>query len=237
MRIIPAIDIINAQCVRLSQGDYTQKTVYNQSPLEVAKQYEASGIKYLHLVDLDGAKAHGVVNLKVLETIATQTELQIDFGGGIKSEDDVKAVFNAGAKQITVGSIAVSNPELVKRWIADYGKEQIILGADCKNRMIATQGWTKTSTTTIYDLIEAYRLLGLDRVICTDIAKDGMLNGPSFDLYTSLLERFSIKLIASGGVRSLEDLTLLKQLGCEAAIIGKAIYENKITLKQLETLC
>ncbi|MEP2935343.1 MAG: 1-(5-phosphoribosyl)-5-[(5-phosphoribosylamino)methylideneamino]imidazole-4-carboxamide isomerase [Gilvibacter sp.] len=237
MRIIPAIDIINAQCVRLSQGDYAKKTIYNQSPLEVAKQFEANGIKYLHLVDLDGAKAHGVVNLKVLEAIATQTDLQIDFGGGIKSEEDVKAVFNAGARQITVGSIAISNPEIVKRWITTYGKEQIILGADCKNQMIATQGWTNTSSTTIFDLIESYRVLGLDRVICTDIAKDGMLNGPSVALYASLLERFNIKLIASGGVRSIEDLTQLKQMGCEAAIIGKALYENKITLKQLETLC
>jgi phosphoribosylformimino-5-aminoimidazole carboxamide ribotide isomerase len=237
MRIIPAIDIINGKCVRLSQGDYSKQTTYSDSPLDVAKRFEDYGIKYLHLVDLDGAKAKGVVNYKTLEAIATQTSLQIDFGGGIKSEKDVALAFNSGAAQITVGSVAVSNPEAVTEWVGTYGANKIILGADCKDGMIATHGWTKTSQLTVFDFIESYQTLGLNQIVCTDIAKDGMLTGPSVELYKALIERFDIKLVASGGVHAMEDLYELKAIGCEAAIIGKAIYENKITLKQLMTLC
>lgn len=237
MRIIPAIDIINGKCVRLSQGDYGQMTTYSDTPTEVAKAFEANGIKYIHLVDLDGAKAKGIVNYKALEDIANKTSLEIDFGGGIKSERDVKLAFSAGARKITLGSIAVANPELVCSWLAVYGPDKLILGADCKDQMIATQGWTKTSHLSVFDLIKSYKAEGFKSIICTDIAKDGMLQGPSIELYKSILDRFNINLIASGGVRSIADLQALKQLGCEAAIIGKALYENKITLTQLSKLC
>lgn len=238
MRIIPAIDIIDGKCVRLSQGDYAQKTVYNENPLEVAKQFEDAGLKYLHLVDLDGAKAKKVVNWKVLESITSQTHLNVDFGGGLRTTKDVQTVFNCGAKQITAGSIAVNDRETVLDWISRFGAEKIILGADAKNGRIATHGWLDDSGLDAIEFIASYQQEGIEYVVCTDIAKDGMLEGPSIELYKQILKKNAeLKLIASGGVSSLEDLIKLKEIGCEAAIVGKAIYEGKITLNELSELC
>ena len=237
MRIIPAIDIIDGKCVRLSKGDYATAKVYVENPLEMAKEIEASGLKYLHLVDLDGAKAKKIVNLKVLEKLANKTNLEIDFGGGIKSSTDVQDAFNAGAAAITGGSIAVSNMELFLEWLHKYGAEKIILGADCRNGMIATQGWTEDSTLPVMNFISDYEKRGIQKVICTDISKDGMLEGPSVELYKNLMAQSGIKLIASGGVSSMEDLVELKKIGCDGAIVGKAIYEGHVTLKELAELC
>ncbi|MBQ0768453.1 MAG: 1-(5-phosphoribosyl)-5-[(5-phosphoribosylamino)methylideneamino]imidazole-4-carboxamide isomerase [Bizionia sp.] len=242
MRILPAIDIIDGKCVRLTKGDYSTKKIYNENPLEVAKQFEDSGITYLHLVDLDGAKAKHIVNYKVLENIATKTNLKIDFGGGLKSSDDLITAFNSGAKQITGGSIAVHDTEIFESWIAKYGAQKIILGADCKNENIAINGWLEESSLKVVPFIKDYQKKGIQYVICTDIAKDGMLEGPSFDLYKKIIDECttgnskdqSIKLIASGGISSIDELPKLKALGCEAVIIGKAIYENRISLKELE---
>ncbi|MDA8947580.1 1-(5-phosphoribosyl)-5-[(5-phosphoribosylamino)methylideneamino]imidazole-4-carboxamide isomerase [Flavobacteriaceae bacterium] len=235
MRIIPAIDIIEGKCVRLSKGDYTTKKIYNESPLEVAKAYEDHGIEYLHLVDLDGAKSKHIVNHKVLETIATKTALQIDFGGGLKTVEDLNIAFESGASQITGGSIAVKSPETFISWIQTYGSDKIILGADVKGIHIATDGWLETSDQTLFDFVKHYQKQGVEYVICTDISKDGMLEGPAFDLYARLLAKSKIKLIASGGISKFEELPELKTLGCEGVIIGKAIYENRISLKQLES--
>ena len=237
MRIIPAIDIIDGKCVRLTKGDYSTKKIYNENPLEVAKEFEANGIKYLHLVDLDGAKSKHIVNHKVLESISKNTSLKIDFGGGIKSNEDVKIAFDNGAQQITAGSIAVHNPELLLSWLAAYGSDKIILGADANNRKIATQGWLENSETDVLDFIADYAQKGVEYVVCTDIAKDGMLQGTSNELYQEILLKAKVKLIASGGVSSINDLLKLNQIGCEGAIIGKAIYEQKITLQELQTLC
>lgn len=237
MRIIPAIDIINGMAVRLTKGDYNTEKVYNENPLEVAKEFEASGIKYLHLVDLDGAKAQHIVNNKVLYDIATNTNLIIDFGGGLKSNEDVKIAFENGAKQITGGSIAAKNPSLFLEWLKIYGSEKIILGADCLERKIATHGWQQSSELDVIDFINGYKEKGIEHVICTDISKDGMLEGTSNDLYKEIISKTKVQLIASGGVSSMNDLHLLKELGCEGAIIGKAIYENNISLKDLSTLC
>jgi phosphoribosylformimino-5-aminoimidazole carboxamide ribotide isomerase len=237
MRLIPAIDIIDGKCVRLTKGDYSTTKIYNESPLEVAKQFEAHGIKHLHIVDLDGAKAKSIVNYKVLELVASKTSLKIDFGGGIKSDEDIKVAFNSGAQQITAGSIAVKNKEQVLKWLATYGAEKIILGADCRDKKIATQGWTETSSLDVIDFIKDYELAGIKSVICTDISKDGMLEGASEILYKEIMEQTTINLIASGGVANMDDLYSLKALGCEGAIIGKAIYEGRITMKQLEELC
>ena len=238
MRIIPAIDIIDGKCVRLSQGDYAQKTVYNENPLEVAKQFEAAGLKYLHLVDLDGAKAKKVVNWKVLESITSNTNLQVDFGGGLRTTQDVKTVFEAGAIQITAGSIAVNDRETVLQWISQFGAEKIILGADAKNGRIATHGWLDDSGLDAIDFISDYQQEGIQYVVCTDIAKDGMLAGPSIQLYKQILAaNKGLKLIASGGVSSIKDLMELKEINCEAAIVGKAFYEGKISLKELAELC
>lgn len=235
MRIIPAIDIIEGKCVRLTKGDYTTKKIYNENPVEVAKQFEDSGITYLHVVDLDGAKASHIVNYKVLEAIATRTSLKIDFGGGLKSDNDLHIAFESGASQITGGSIAVKNPELFESWIGKYGANKIILGADCNNEKIAIQGWQEASELNVVPFIKGYESKGIRYVICTDIAKDGMLEGPSFDLYVKILEQSpEIQLIASGGISTYEELPKLSELGCEGVIIGKAIYENKISLKQLE---
>ncbi|MTI41569.1 1-(5-phosphoribosyl)-5-[(5-phosphoribosylamino)methylideneamino]imidazole-4-carboxamide isomerase [Fulvivirga lutimaris] len=234
MRLIPAIDIIDGQCVRLSQGSYDTKKVYEKDPTEVAKRFEDSGIKYLHLVDLDGAKKGQITNWKVLESIANNTDLIIDFGGGIKTNEDIEIAFNAGASQITCGSIAVKNPQQVLDWIAKYGADKLILGADVKDKMIATGGWIETSTIQLDDHIATYLKQGIKSVICTDIATDGMLQGPNLSLYKELLSTFpELKLIASGGVSSIEDLKKLKAAGQFGAIIGKAIYENKISLKEL----
>jgi len=235
MRIIPAIDIIEGKCVRLSKGDYDTKIIYNENPLEVAKSFEAHGIEYLHLVDLDGAKSSKIVNYKILEQIATQTSLKIDFGGGLKSDDDLRIAFESGANQITGGSIAVKNRAIFEKWISEYGSEKIILGADAKDEKIAVSGWLEESNEDLVPFIQDYQSKGIQYVICTDIAKDGMLQGPSFDLYSKILEEAKgIKLIASGGISTFDELPKLAELGCEGTIIGKAIYEGRITLKQLE---
>ena len=234
MRIIPAIDLIDGKCVRLSKGDYTTQKIYNQSPLEVAKAYEDHGIKYLHLVDLDGAKSKHIVNHNILETLATKTNLKIDFGGGLKSEQDIDIAFESGASQITGGSIAVKAPETFLDWIIRYGADKIILGADVKGLNIATDGWLETSDQSLFEFLEYYKIRGVESVICTDISKDGMLEGPAFELYREVLKKVDIKLIASGGISKFEELPELEILGCEGVIIGKAIYENRISLKQLE---
>ena len=236
MRIIPAIDIIEGKCVRLSKGDYNTKIIYNENPLEVAKSFEAHGIEYLHLVDLDGAKSNQIVNYKILEQIASQTNLKIDFGGGLKSDVDLKIAFESGASQITGGSIAVKNRLIFEKWIAEYGSNKIILGADANNEKVAVSGWLEESNEDLVPFIKNYRSKGIQYVICTDIAKDGMLEGPSFDLYVKILaESRGIKLIASGGISTFDELPKLAELGCEGTIIGKAIYEGRISLKQLET--
>ncbi|WP_343586700.1 1-(5-phosphoribosyl)-5-[(5-phosphoribosylamino)methylideneamino]imidazole-4-carboxamide isomerase [Flavobacterium sp.] len=235
MRIIPAIDIIEGKCVRLSKGDYDTKIIYNENPLEVAKSFEAHGIEYLHLVDLDGAKSSKIVNYKILEQIATQTSLKIDFGGGLKSDDDLRIAFESGANQITGGSIAVKNRAIFEKWISEYGSEKIILGADAKDEKIAVSGWLEESNEDLVPFIQDYQSKGIQYVICTDIAKDGMLQGPSFDLYSKILaEAKGVKLIASGGISTFDELPKLAELGCEGTIIGKAIYEGRISLKQLE---
>lgn len=235
MRIIPAIDIIEGKCVRLSKGDYDTKIIYNENPLEVAKSFEAHGIEYLHLVDLDGAKSSQIVNYKILEQIATKTKLKIDFGGGLKSDSDLTIAFESGANQITGGSIAVKNRIIFEKWIAEYGSDKIILGADANNEKVAVSGWLEESNEDLIPFIQDYQNKGIQYVICTDIAKDGMLEGPSFDLYQKILEQAQgIKLIASGGISTFDELPKLAELGCEGTIIGKAIYEGRITLKQLE---
>lgn len=237
MRIIPAIDIIDGKCVRLSKGDYDSKKIYNENPLEVAKEFEDAGIQYLHLVDLDGAKSKHVVNYKILEQICSKTSLKVDFGGGIKSDEDIKIAFESGAKQITGGSIAVKNAELFESWIEKYGSDKIILGADAMNGMIATDGWLETSEMELLPFIKEYRSKGIEYVICTDISKDGMLAGSANDLYRNILGETDIKLIASGGVTSMKDIEELTEMKCDGAIIGKAIYEGRITLKELSKLC
>ena len=237
MRIIPAIDIIEGKCVRLSKGDYNTKKIYNENPLEVAKEFEDNGIQYLHLVDLDGAKSKHIVNYKILESITNNTQLKVDFGGGLKSDEDLKIAFESGAHQITGGSIAANDPEVFIKWLTKYGNEKIILGADCMNRKIATNGWLESSELDVVDFIKDYQSKGIDYVICTDIAKDGMLQGTSNDLYKEIISKTNVKLIASGGVATIDDLIKVKELGCEGAIVGKAIYEGKITLKELRELC
>ncbi|SMG28591.1 1-(5-phosphoribosyl)-5-[(5-phosphoribosylamino)methylideneamino] imidazole-4-carboxamide isomerase [Marivirga sericea] len=235
MHIIPAIDIIDGKCVRLTKGDYSQKTEYNKNPLEVAKEFEAAGIQRLHLVDLDGAKAKQVVNLDVLKTIAKNTNLTIDFGGGVQSTKDLNDVFDAGANQITGGSIAIKNEALFTEWIEEFGGEKIILGADVKGHHIAIHGWQESSEKHIFDFLEHYLAKGLKYVICTDVSKDGALQGTSNTLYQDILERFpDVKLIASGGVSSVEDLHILDKMDVYGAIVGKAIYEKRINLSDLK---
>lgn len=237
MKIIPAIDIIDGKCVRLTKGDYSTKKIYNEDPLEVAKSFEDNGIQFLHLVDLDGAKSSRIINSKVLERLASNTSLSIDFGGGLKSNEDVRIAFECGAKQITGGSIAAKNRPLFTVWIENYGGDKIILGADCKDRMIATDGWLEGSDTDVIEFIQSYETKGIKEVISTDIAKDGMLEGPSIELYKDIMNQTDVNLIASGGVSSINDLIELKNIGCSGAIVGKAIYEGKITLKELKELC
>ena len=235
MRIIPAIDIIDGKCVRLSKGDYATKKVYNENPLEIAKRFEGHGIRCLHLVDLDGAKSKHIVNHKVLESIASKTSLHIDFGGGLKSDEDLKIAFDSGARQVTGGSIAVKDPEVFTSWIRKFGAEKIILGADANDEKIAISGWQEESGRELIPFIREYREKGIHYVICTDISKDGMLGGPSFDLYAKILQEVpELKLIASGGISEYDELPRLAEIGCEGTIIGKAIYENRINLKQLE---
>jgi len=235
IKLIPAIDLIDGKCVRLTQGDYGQKKIYNENPLEVAKEIEGAGIKNLHLVDLDGAKQKKIVNNKVLELITSNTSLDVDFGGGLQSDTDLDIAFQSGAKQITGGSIAVKNKNLFSNWITKFGTEKIILGADCKNGMIAVSGWQETTEISVFDLIEEYLNKGIQYCICTDVAKDGLLQGPSFELYQTIRTKFpTLKLIASGGVTSIDDIYKLNDMGIYGAIIGKAFYEGRIKLNDLK---
>jgi phosphoribosylformimino-5-aminoimidazole carboxamide ribotide isomerase len=234
MQIIPAIDLIDGKCVRLTEGDYAQKKIYNEDPLEVAKAFEGVGLMRLHLVDLDGAKAGEVVNWKVLEKIANQTALQIDFGGGIKKEATLKTVFDTGASYATIGSLAVNNRIVFEEWIARFGANAFMLGADVYKEKIAIGGWIEKTNMDVYEFMESYINKGIGQFFCTDIEKDGKLAGPSRALYQKIIKQFpELHLIASGGVSNIEDLKLLRAIGCSGAIVGKAIYENRITLKEL----
>ena len=237
MRIIPAIDIIDGKCVRLTQGDYAQKKIYNENPLEVAKEFEDAGLKYLHLIDLDGAKAGKVVNWKVLETLTTNTKLNVDFGGGIKTDEEVRRLFDLGIKQVNIGSIAVTQPLKIGEWIELFGCGKIILSADVKNEMIAISGWQEDSSILITTFLKDYIQKGVEYVTCTDISTDGMLTGPNVELYTKILLSFpQLNLVASGGVSCLDDLIELQQIGVDGAIVGKAIYEGRITLEELSKI-
>lgn len=235
MQIIPAIDIIDGKCVRLTEGDYSQKKIYNEHPLEVAKRFEDAGLNRLHLVDLDGAKAGAVKNWKVLEQIAGKTSLVIDFGGGIKTEKDVSIVFESGAALATVGSVAVKDPTALEQWFQQFGADRFFLGADVKNEKITVGGWLETTSVWIYDFLEQYQAKGIRNVFCTDVSKDGKLEGPATDLYREIRDRFpDLALVASGGVSSLKDLESLREVPCNGVIIGKAIYEGRITLDELK---
>lgn len=237
MKVIPAIDIIGGQCVRLTKGDYNQKKVYGDDPSVIAREFEAAGISHLHVVDLDGAKAKHVVNISTLESITSATKLSVDFGGGVKTREDLEKVFAAGAKQVTAGSIAVSNKEEVRRWIDEFGAEKIILGADVLDEKVMVHGWQESSGEDLMEFLAYYAQLGVHYVICTDISKDGVLQGPSFDLYQKIQQRFpKLKLIASGGVSGKEDLVRLKAQGLYGAIVGKAFYEGRITLEEIKTI-
>ena len=234
-QIIPAIDLIEGKCVRLTQGDYAKKTIYNENPLEVAKQFEDAGLTRLHLVDLDAAKAKKIINWKVLERIATQTRLHVDFGGGVQSNDDLRVVFESGAKQVTGGSIAVKNPDLFEKWLTQYGGDCIILGADARNERVAVSGWEEGTGLWVYDFVEKWVEKGVKYAISTDVAKDGLLQGPSFDLYKNLQERTpDLHIIASGGVSNLSDIEKLAEMKLFGVIVGKAIYEGRVSLADLE---
>lgn len=235
MYIIPAIDIIEGKCVRLTQGDYSQKKVYNENPVEVAKMFEDAGISRLHLVDLDGAKQKKIINAKVLENIASKTNLHIDFGGGVQSDEDIRLAFNSGAKQITGGSIAIKNPDLFESWLKSYGSEKIILGADARNEKISVSGWEEETSIWIYDFLEKWIDKGVKYTISTDVAKDGLLQGTSVDLYKKMKGQFSdLQIIASGGVSNMKDIEDLVELNIFGVIVGKAIYEGRISLKEIE---
>lgn len=234
MQIIPAIDIINGKCVRLSKGDYNQQKIYSDHPLEMAKKFEDAGLQRLHIVDLDGAKAGKLQNLKVLETVAAGTKMVTDFGGGIKTIDDASSVFNAGANMVTLGSIAVKNPGMIEEWVMEFGSDKIFIGADVLDEKIKISGWLEDGGLSIYDFINKMLAIGADNIFCTDISKDGMMEGPSVRLYEKIIEKYpGIKLTASGGVVTLADVLLLKETGCKGAIIGKAIYEGTISLAKL----
>lgn len=234
MQIIPAIDLIGGKCVRLSQGDYSSKKEYHDDPLEMAKRFEGVGIQRLHLVDLDGAKAKKIINADVLERICSGTNLQVDFGGGIQADEEIEKAFTLGAKQVTGGSIAVKNPTLFEAWISTYGAEKIILGADAKNKKIAVGGWEETTSVDLIPFIKSYFEKGIRYVICTDVAKDGLLQGPSVELYQEILQEIpDLKLIASGGVSSMKDLEELEKIGVYGTIVGKAYYEGRVTLDEL----
>ena len=237
MEIVPAIDIIDGKCVRLSKGDYNAQKTYSDSPLDVAMRFQDAGIRRLHLVDLDGARSKHIVNYPVLEAITTHTDLTVDFGGGIKTTSDLETALGCGAAMVTVGSTAVTDPDLMTKWIEDFGQEHIILGADARDGKISVNGWKEDSVLTLSDFIRDYIKKGITQVLCTDINRDGMLQGPAVELYRSLLKEFpGIKLIASGGVSSVQDLIDLKEAGLPAAIVGKAYYEGRITLEQLSEL-
>jgi phosphoribosylformimino-5-aminoimidazole carboxamide ribotide isomerase len=237
MRIIAAIDILDGKCVRLTRGDFSKKTIYNEDPLEVAKEMEDSGIKYLHLVDLDGAKSKMIIHFRILEKIASQTRLQIDFGGGIRSDDDLNIAFSSGAMQVTAGSVVHSSPLLVLDWLLKYGNEKIILGADSKDRKIVINGWQQESDSDVISFISEFCKKGIKYAICTDVEKDGLLKGAATELYREIISKVKVDLIASGGISSIDDINEIKEAGCEGAIIGKAIYEGKIKLKELRDLC
>jgi phosphoribosylformimino-5-aminoimidazole carboxamide ribotide isomerase len=235
MELIPAIDIIDGKCVRLTKGDFTKKTIYNNNPLDVAKGFEDAGLKRLHIVDLDGANGQGLKNLKTLENISVHTSLVIDFGGGVKTTDDVKAVFNAGASMVSVGSVTVKYPDLFAQWIIDFGPEKFLPGADVLDKKIKIHGWKEDTGIDIFDFIESLIKLNIKKIFCTDISKDGMMQGPSVELYKEILKRFpELHLIASGGISCYEDLFTLKKACCKGAIIGKAFYEGKITMLQID---
>jgi phosphoribosylformimino-5-aminoimidazole carboxamide ribotide isomerase len=235
IEIIPAIDLIEGKCVRLPQGDYSKKTIYNENPVDVAMKFEDAGIKRLHLVDLDGAKEKKVVNWKVLERIASKTKLHIDFGGGVQSDDDLKVVFESGAKQVTGGSIAVKQPDVFENWLAVYGGDKIILGADAKKEKVAVSGWEEGTEIWVYDFVEKWVEKGAKYTISTDVAKDGLLQGPSFDLYKNMQDKCpDLNIIASGGISGLEDVEKLAEMNIYGVIIGKAIYENRISLADLQ---
>nr|WP_319572066.1 1-(5-phosphoribosyl)-5-[(5-phosphoribosylamino)methylideneamino]imidazole-4-carboxamide isomerase [uncultured Draconibacterium sp.] len=235
IEIIPAIDLIDAKCVRLSQGDYNQKTIYNENPLEVARMFEDAGITRLHLVDLDGAKAKHIINYKVLETIAGKTNLVIDFGGGLKSDKDLEIAFNSGAAMVTGGSIAVKEKDTFLSWLEKFGSEKIILGADAKDGNIAVSGWLETTELGVIDFISEFHKQGISKVISTDISRDGMLSGPSFELYADIMKKLpKVEIIASGGIATMNDILKLDEMGVSGVITGKAIYENRITLKEIE---
>ena len=237
MEIIPAIDIIDGKCVRLTQGDYAQKKIYNEFPLEVAMEFEDAGLRRLHLVDLDGAKAGKVRNWKVLETVASKTGLVVDFGGGIKTAQDVDIVFESGAALATVGSIAVKDGPLFVSWLEEYGADRFLLGADVKDEKIAVGGWLETTDRWIYDFIQEYMEKGVRQLFCTDVSKDGLLQGPALELYSTIVEQFpELHFIASGGVSGMDDVHRLREIGCSGVIIGKALYEGRITLKELTVL-
>jgi phosphoribosylformimino-5-aminoimidazole carboxamide ribotide isomerase len=234
IEIIPAIDIIDGKCVRLTQGDYDTKKVYNEDPLEVAKMFEDYGIRRLHVVDLDGARQGRIINYRILERLATYTSLVIDFGGGLKQDNDLEIAFESGAQMVTGGSIAVKNPNTFKSWISKFGSEKIILGADAKDKKIAISGWEETTDNELIPFIRHYHQEGISKSICTDISRDGMLQGPAIDLYKEILEQIpQLYLIASGGVSSIQDIEKLAEAGIPAVIFGKAIYEGKIQLKDL----
>lgn len=235
MELIPAIDIIDGKCVRLVKGDFDQKTIYNNDPLNVAKSFEAIGLKRLHIVDLDGAKGQSLKNIRVLEEIAENTNLNIDFGGGLKTTENIKAVFNAGASMVSVGSVMIKSPGLFSQWIKDFGPRKFLPGADVLGKKIKIHGWKEDTGINIFDFITTLIDLNIQTIFCTDISKDGMMQGPSIELYKEILTEFpSLNLIASGGVSSYEDLFILKEAGCKGAIIGKAFYEEKITMQQIK---
>jgi len=234
MHVIPAIDLIDGKAVRLTQGDYNQKKEYNARPFEVAQQFEDAGLTRLHLVDLDGAREKRVINWKVLERIATKTRLHVDFGGGVQSDDDLRMVFECGAKQVTGGSIAIKKPDVFENWLTQYGPDAIILGADAKNEKIAVSGWEEGTDVWVYDFVQKYLEKGITHVISTDVAKDGLLQGPSFDLYRNLQDLSpKLNIIASGGVSNMSDIEMLADLNLFGVIVGKAIYEGRVTLKEL----
>lgn len=236
MKIIPAIDLIDGKCVRLSQGDYGSKKIYSSNPVEMAQKFEDHGVNYLHIVDLDGAKEKKLINLKTVEAIAKNTRLSVDFGGGIRTEDDLEAAFSAGARKVTLGSVAVQHPEKALQFLEKYGPEKLILGADFENLTIKTSGWLQDSNMDLFAFIQRYFDNGFKEIICTDISKDGMLKGASTEIYTQILQKNKVQLIASGGISSLEDVVKMKEIGCSGTIIGKAIYEDKISLDDLQKL-
>lgn len=236
IELVPAIDMIEGKCVRLTQGDYDTQKIYNESPLEVAKQFQDAGVTRLHMVDLDGAKAGHIVNYRMLEKVASHTDLPIDFGGGLKSDDDLHIAFDCGAQMVTGGSIAVKNPDLFLSWITRYGSERIILGADAKEKKIAISGWKEGTAIDLIPFIKDYQSKGISKVICTDIARDGMLQGPAVKLYQEMQQEMpGLYVIASGGVSSMGDIERLEEANIPAVIFGKAIYEGRISLKEIET--